>query len=62
MLRRNWYSHRLCVTVALFQSGVKKRWTEGRGGAGGGREALSGEGRRVKPMGSLRDGAPLKRW
>lgn len=60
MLRPNWYSHRLCVTVALFQNSVKKRrWTE----------KLVGEGvhflvkvSRVKPMGILGDGALPKRW
>lgn len=59
MLGQNWYSHRLCVSVALFQNSVKKRrWTEG----GGVRGALSGEGQRVKPMGILGDGALPKRW
>lgn len=52
------------MSVALFQSGVKKmdrergggaRWREGKG-------ALSGEGQRVKPMGILGNGPLPKRW
>lgn len=59
----------LVFSQALCERGFVPKWCEeeemDREAGGGGEErrvALSGEGQRVKPVGSLGDGAPPKRW